>query len=78
MCGIGTGKSQSPGKPSSSAHTLLGMLDPSNTAPPAIAARPKKFLRDNAALGLEAVETVLIPGSPLYLDFLVTFSECVG
>ena len=70
MCGIGTGKSQSPGNPHRdssflssfffSASTLLGILEPSNTALLAIAARPKKFRRDTSAMSLEAGEMIFI------------------
>src|SRR5437867_6285974 len=89
MCGIGTGKSQSPGNPHrdsssflcssflfflssflsflSSAPTLLGMLEPSSTALPATAARPKKPRRDTAAMNLEAGEVLSI------LVLLVTY-----
>ena len=79
MCGIGTGKSQSPGDPHrdsssflssffllflssflSSAPTLLGILEPSSTALPATAARPKKPRRDTAAMSLDAGKVLFI------------------
>src|SRR5262249_42949572 len=78
MCGIGTGKSQSPGKPSSCAQTLPGIPDPNNTAPPAIAARPKKLLRDNAARNLEAVEVLCIGSSPFYWILRSFLLSCLG
>jgi hypothetical protein len=72
MCGIGTGKSQSPGKPhgdASSAQTLAGTLELNSAAPLAAAARPKKLRRDIAAISLEAGEVLFIPCVLLSTDF---------
>src|ERR1700758_387289 len=76
MCGIGTGKSQSPGKPQgdpSSAQTLAGTLELNSAAPPAAAARPKKLRRDNAAISLEVGEVLFIPYVLLAIRFLSNF-----
>jgi hypothetical protein len=71
MCGIGTGKSQSTDVPvSSSAQTLLGMLEPNSTAPPAAAALPKKLRRDKRARKWEAGEVLFIPVSSSLFGFL--------
>src|SRR5215469_1695418 len=62
MCGIGTGKLQSAGESlsSSSAQTLLGIVEPNSTAPPAAAALPKKLRRDKRARNWEAGEVLFI------------------
>jgi hypothetical protein len=63
MCGIGTGKSQSPGTPQefSSAQTLAGTLAVNRAVPPVAATLAKKLRRDNAAITLEVGDVLFIP-----------------